>query len=416
MVTQRVISDDTSHSVLIKGLRDKKQKENEDRKSKKSKTMAANFPLVSEESSNSDELMQDSGSDERANMDFQNPDQLSVIGKAIINPFSSPDLRIPGKDINPDFGSESDSQNRNNNRITSAGSDSVVCNKPIFRPVIEIDTDSDSSEEDSDNDARPIQSKLDNSKKPVKSAVSDDVIKLIPTTVSETSDDDIVIIDDSELMDDVQANRDLQLAIEKSIKDQMNLTATTTARGVTKGAKSSVKSKSIFQKQISNRSVLSDEGTKSDEQDDKILDVRERDKATRQTSRNIFQKQISNVSNFTDDEDIVDSQMDIETLETKHDGKSLKRKSDFSDDGSKVKQQRKDEPKVSCHENEKEEKGINLLEEEGSSDSEGNLLGLVLIFTHFRLNKIPQPYILEKSNFNFWYLRLRGLDIPIEKC
>ena len=346
--TRRVISEDASHSVLIKGLRDTKQKD--DDSDKKRKSLRAEFTAISEESSNPDDLMLDSGSDERGDMDFRNPDQLSVIGKAIIDPNVSYHSDKPGKST--DF--RRTDQNSNNNKFVTTSSESVVGDKAIFRPVIEIDTDSDSSSED--------DSYQDSSKKPVKHTANAAVMKLIPRTVNETSDDEVMIIDDSELMDDVQANRDLQLAIEKSLQDQIKTTSTALTGGLSKTVRTSGKSKSIFQKQISNRSIVSDEGSKSDEQNESVAarrSIKDSSKSIFQKqisnqsivsdqgsksdeqnesvaaigtgrsikdlSKSIFQKQISNISNVSDEE-LIDDRTDTDTTQTKQDCGLLKRK------------------------------------------------------------------------------------------
>ena len=393
--TRRVISEDASHSVLIKGLRDTKQKE--DDSDKKRKLLRAEFPAISEESSNSDELMLDSGSDERGDMDFRNPDQLSVIGKAIIDPNVSYHSDKPGK--NSDF--RRTDQNANNNKFVTTSSDSVVGDKPIFRPVIEIDTDSDSSSED--------DSFQDSSKKPVKHTANAKAMKLIPRTVNENSDDEVMIIDDSELMDDVQANRDLQLAIEKSLQDQIKTTSTALTGGLSKSGRTSGKSKSIFQKQISNRSVVSDEGSKFDEQNESVAAMSTRRsikdssksifqkqisnrsivsdegsksdeqnesisvigtrRSIKDSSKSIFQKQISNISNVSDEE-LIDDRMDTDTTQSKQDSRLLKRKaSDTIVEGSATKQQRKGSPQVIASKNGNLEESPH--EVSSSTESEG---------------------------------------------
>ena len=407
--TRRVISEDASHSVLIKGLRDTKQKD--DDSDKKRKSLRAEFPAISEESSNSDELMLDSGSDERGDIDFRNPDQLSVIGKAIIDPNVAYHCDKLGK--NSDF--RRTDQNANNNKFVTTSCDSVAGDKAIFRPVIEIDTDSDSSSED---DSFQDSSIL---KKPAKHSANAKAMKLIPRTVNENSDEEIMIIDDSELMDDVQANRDLQLAIEKSLQDQIKTTSTALTGGLSKSVRSSGKSKSIFQKQISNRSIVSDEGSKSDEQNESVTAIATR-RSIKDTSKSIFQKQISNISNVSDEE-LRDDRMDTDTKQSKHDSRILKRKasdtivdkmdtdttqlkqgsrllkskaSDTTVEGPAAKQQRKGSPQVIASKNGNLEESPR--EVSSSSDSEGKYCKLGNFLENFTFANSIKRHICDIQN------------------
>ena len=355
-MSQRVLSEDASHSILIKGLRGKKQKENED---KKFKNIASEFAAISEESSNSDELMQDSGSEDRAGMDFQQPNELAVIGKAIIGQARSGNKGIADEDIHSGFNEKrfsSQNTNKNNSGVASVSGSS----KPVYRPVIEIDTDSDSSDEDSDYTQEPVQS-------------ASDKMKLIPKTVNETIDDEVIVIDDSDLMDDVQANRDLQLAIEKSIQDQINLVAhgptKVEAEKEAKPVQDTLKAKNIFSKQISNRSVLSDDGSKSDEQS--ALDTGQgldNNKKIKGKSKSIFEKQISNISDFSSGSDLGMAPIIEEDMpKAKENGVSLKRSaSEIVDEKVEIKRPRKDISQAKADENFKNGEAATL-----SSDSEG---------------------------------------------
>ena len=280
-----MVSSDAGHTVLIKGLRDKRMKSTEHKEMDE-------FPTISEESSNSDELLQDSGTEERASMDFLNPDHMAVIGHAI-GQSKSCDMSVVGQSISDD------PRTKNSNGI-----------KPVYRPVIEIDTDSDSSDEDSECDCKPVQRagkpvcKGDNTL--VRGELTHDNSKLIPKTVTENYDDEVIVVDDSDFMDDVQANRDLQLAIEKSIQDQINLVSDNfkeSGKETGLSKKRSSKSKDIFEKQTSNKSILSDA---SYEQVDMDTDKQNEtdNKLHKSGTKDIFKKQVSNISNFSSESDI----------------------------------------------------------------------------------------------------------------
>ena len=384
--TQRVISSDASHSVLIKGLRDKRKKSREQKETE-------SYPTISEESSNSDELLHDSGTDERANMDFLNPDQLTVIGKAIgqnrsgdiIGQSRSGDMKISKNSLNgnlDDRGTPCESKNRN---------ESEACDvniKPVYRPVIEIDTDSDSSDEDTEYAAEPVQNTGKFTSEPVCKARGDnnlvrgeltnDVLNLIPKTVYENIDSEVIILDDSDVMGDIQANRDLQLAIEKSIQDQMNLVAESSvnlSKETGQSKKQSSKQKSIFDKQISNRSAFSDDWNNSGEQMDLNTDKESGNdnKDLKGTTRDIFKKQKSNISNFSDESD---KTHEDSIREKKDDANKIplkRRSSELSDGESEPKRKRLEGlAQESQGENGKEEV-VTTLSGNDSSESEGNL-------------------------------------------
>ena len=356
--TKRVVSSDAGHSVLIKGLRDKRKKSGEQKETE-------SFPTISEESSNSDELLQDSGTDERTSMDFLNPDQLTVIGHAIGQPGPC-DKAVIGQSRSDDM------KTKNRNGI-----------KPVYRPAIEVDTDTDSSDEDTEYDAEPVQRAGKRTSEPVykgrgdntlvRGELAHDLRNLIPKTVNEDYDNEVIIVDDSDLMDDVQANRDLQLAIEKSLQDQINLVSDNSAdffKGTSKTQKQGSKSKSIFDKQISNRSILSDD---PDQQIDKDLDKQNGtdNKLLTATTRDIFKKQISNVSNFSNESD-TPSEDKIKEVEFNSKGIPLKRRSsELSDEGSEPKRKRIGSLSEG-HNGVGEKEAVATLLGDESSESDGN--------------------------------------------
>ena len=311
-----MVSSDAGHTVLIKGLRDKRMKSTEHKEMDE-------FPTISEESSNSDELLQDSGTEERASMDFLNPDHMAVIGHAI-GQSKSCEMSVVGQSISDD------PRTKNSNGI-----------KPVYRPVIEIDTDSDSSDQDSEYDCKPVQRagkpvcKGDNTL--VRGELTHDISKLIPKTVTENYDDEVIVVDDSDFMDDVQANRDLQLAIEKSIQDQINLVSDNSEESVNKmgvSKKRLLKSKDILEKQISNKSILSDASYEQVDMDTDRQNGTD-DKLHKSGTKDIFTKQISNVSNLSSEIDIPnDNTQKAERISSK------RRSSELSDKESEPKRKK----------------------------------------------------------------------------
>ena len=365
--TKRVVSSDAGHSVLIKGLRDKRKKSGEQKETE-------SFPTISEESSNSDELLQDSGTDERTSMDFLKFDQLTVIGHAIGQ--SGPcDKAVIGQSRSDDM--------KTKNRNGKTCNDSI---KPVFRPVIEIDTDSDSSDEDTEYDAEPVKRPGKQTLEPICKGKGDNTLvrgelayyvrNLIPKTVNEDYDNDVIVVDDSDLMDDVQANRDLQLAIEKSLQDQINLVSDNSAdfvKETRKTKKQGSKSKSIFDKQISNRSILTDD---SNEQIGIDLDKQNGidNKLLKATTRDIFKKQISNISNFSNESDTPNEDKIMEVhVESNSKGIPLKRRSsELPDEGSESKRKRIGSFDDK-HNDVGEKQAVPTISGDDSSESDGNL-------------------------------------------
>ena len=205
--SQRLVSDETSHILLIKGLKNKqKNPEQEERKKrlemekrrKNRKLLEKVFPGLSEDSNYTDELLQDSENEDLKDLDFLKVEQKALSDK-IITENMAEDSKEKG---NNDLAMKEVVKDNRGDKIPTVNVKSmhndVPSDKPRFRPEIEIETDS--SEEDVEEELSRISKKS--------------------SAAGFTADDTNTIVIDDEVVD--SEDEEMQLAIALSLQQDKN--------------------------------------------------------------------------------------------------------------------------------------------------------------------------------------------------